>query len=146
MSPASPECRAHRLIADVTLVAGGEVLLVRYRDVRRYDGQHGWFLPDDALQALEHPDEGARRILRDQVGIDVPVTLDHIESFGNGVWHLVFHYRAEAAEQVPVRAGENVADARWFDRASLPASNEMAHEGWGLDVLDRILAAPRKGS
>lgn len=39
----------HKLIADVAVLAGERVLLVKYRDVSAYDGQGGWFLPDDAL-------------------------------------------------------------------------------------------------
>lgn len=135
------DCRVHKLIADVTVRSGERILLVRYRDVSRYDGQRGWFLPDDALDRLEHPDDGARRILREQVGLEVPVALDHIESFGNGAWHLVFHYRADAAPTAAVRAGVNVRDARWFDLEDLPSPNEMAHDGWGLDVAARVIAA-----
>jgi hypothetical protein len=34
--------RVHRPVADVAV--DGRVLLVRYRDTARYDGQRGWFL------------------------------------------------------------------------------------------------------
>ena len=122
--------------------AGERLLLVRYRDVARYDGQRGWFLPDDALERLEHPDDGARRILREQTGLELPVELDHIESFGNGAWHLIFHYRAEASANEVIRSGENVLAAEWFALGALPEASEMAHEGWGLEVAQRVLATP----
>jgi len=40
-------CDQHSLIADVALLAEGEVLLVRYKDVNKYDHQKGWFLPTE---------------------------------------------------------------------------------------------------
>jgi ADP-ribose pyrophosphatase YjhB (NUDIX family) len=136
------ECRVHKLVADVAVLFGGRVLMVRYRDTARYDGQKGWFLPDDYLGFGEHPDEAAQRILQEQAGITLPsVRLAHIESFGNGAWHLVFHYAAELAEQPSITEGENVAAAEWFDLNDLPAPSDVAHEGWALDVLHQVLAS-----
>jgi ADP-ribose pyrophosphatase YjhB (NUDIX family) len=133
------ECHAHRLVADVAPLSGRRVLLVRYRDVSRYDGQRGWFLPDDLLNHGEHPDDAARRILAEQVGIDSAVRLAHIESFGNGRWHLVFHYVADVASGVRVMPGKNVADADWFELERLPDAAEIAHDGWARDVLEKIV-------
>lgn len=82
---AEKSCGVHKLVADVALLAEGHVLMVRYRDTSRYDGQPGWFLPDDYLIYLEHPDDAAKRIAQDQAGFALDqVLLDHIESFGNG--------------------------------------------------------------
>jgi hypothetical protein len=129
----------HRLVADVALFARGQVLMVRYRDVSKYDNQRGWFLPDDYLQHLEHPD-AAKRILEGQLGITPStIRLDHIESFGNGWWHLVFHYRAEMDEIPSLRPTENVADAQWFALDALPEESEVAHHGWGLDVVHKLV-------
>jgi ADP-ribose pyrophosphatase YjhB (NUDIX family) len=135
-----------KLVADVAVVAGDHVLLVRYRDTARYDGEAGWFLPDDYLARLEHPDETARRILREQAGIDAPdeLRLAEIETFNGDAWHMVFHYLAPIAEPVPA-GGANVADARWFPLGDLPDPGETAHHGWALDVLGRILAVPASG-
>jgi len=135
-------CRIHKLVADICLLAEGKVLLVRYRDVRKYDGETGWFLPDDYLQHLEHPDEAVRRILQDQAGVTPPpVALSHIESFeGNGFWHLIFHYKAELAraEEVPLQG--NIMAAQWFPLSALPAPEEVAHGGWGLETIQKILS------
>lgn len=130
---------AVKLVADVAVVADGRVLLVRYEDVSRYDGQRGWFLPDDFLAEGEHPDAAARRILREQAGLQLEPTLAEIESLANGMWHLIFHYRAAAAatDAVP---GVNIVAAEWFLLDALPPDAEQAHEGWASDVLSRLFA------
>lgn len=135
------ECRVHKLVADVAALSEGSVLLVKYRDTSRYDGQKGWFLPDDFLDHEEHPDDAGRRILRDQVGLaDVLTDLHHVESFGNGVWHLIFHYAAQLSGRPELRPAENVAAAAWFAVDALPDAAEVAHHGWANDVVARIAA------
>jgi ADP-ribose pyrophosphatase YjhB (NUDIX family) len=131
----------HSLIADVALVARGRVLLVRYKDVNKYDHQPGWFLPDDSLRHLEHPDKAAKRILGEQLGIaGVEPKLHHVESFkGNdGSWHLPFHYLAELADAPKVQPSEDVAEAEWFSLNELPPKAEVAHHGWALTILARM--------
>jgi ADP-ribose pyrophosphatase YjhB (NUDIX family) len=131
-----------KLVADVAIVAEGEVLLVRYANTSKYDGQTGWFLPDDFLARGEHPDDAARRIVRDQTGLDVPeLRLGEIESFENGGWHLVFHYVGGLAEPSPVAVVGNVAAAQWFELDALPPPSEVGHGGWCLEVIGRVLAA-----
>jgi ADP-ribose pyrophosphatase YjhB (NUDIX family) len=131
----------HRLVADVALLAAGKVALVKYGDPSLYDGQRGWFLPDDLLAEMEHPEDAARRILRDQVGLaDAAPRLSHVESFGNGWWHLVFHFVAETTRAVELQPGANVAAAEWFDLDALPPADEQAHDGWAGEVLVRIRA------
>jgi ADP-ribose pyrophosphatase YjhB (NUDIX family) len=130
-----------KLVADVAVVAADEVLLVRYRNTAKYDGEAGWFLPDDYLVRLEHPDDAARRILREQAGIEsAEVRLAEIESFNGEAWHLAFHYVAGLEEPVQIQAEGNIADAQWFPIDSLPDSAEIAHHGWARDVLGRVLA------
>lgn len=137
---AEAECRVHKLVADVAVLAGGKVLMVKYRDTSRYDHQSGWFLPDDFLLHLEHPDDAARRILQEQIGIPVSaVWLHHIESFGNGAWHLVFHYKYQASVAPAAVAGPNVIKAEWFSLDRLPDPADVAHHGWALDVLAKLL-------
>jgi ADP-ribose pyrophosphatase YjhB (NUDIX family) len=123
-------------VADVAILAEGRVLLVRYQDTMPYDGQSGWFLPDDLIAHLEHPSEAARRIAREQAGLDLDATdLGLVESFGNGRWHLVFHHVARL-EAVPVAsAGSNVKDLAWFDLEELPSDDHLAHHGWAREVL-----------
>lgn len=137
------ECRVHRLVADVTAVVDGRVLLVRYRDTTRYDGQPGWFLPDDLLAHLEHPTDAARRILAEQVGLtSADPVLRRIESFGDGAWHMVFHHVARVDHPVPLEPGENTLAAEWFPLDSLPPASEVAHHGWALEVLQTLAIEP----
>src|SRR5439155_806510 len=103
--------------------------------VGRYDGQRGWFLPDDFLVHEEHPQDAAKRIAREQTGVELEdARLSHIESFGNGAWHLIFHYRADLPTPT-VKPGPNIAATEWFERRKLPTRSEFAHEGWAIDVL-----------
>ena len=144
MAPAG--CRVHKLIADVAILAEHGVVLARYRDVRRYDGQHGWFLPDDELAHGEHPTDAARRIAIDQLGIELDeVRLAFVESFGGDgdAWHITFHHVATPATRPTIVPGENVAGAEWFPLTALPRAGEVAHEGWALDVLATVQAEAR---
>src|SRR5439155_603670 len=61
------DCTVHKLVADVAVLADRQVLLVRYQDTRNYDGQRGWFLPDDYLMFVEHPDGAA--VQRDRASL-----------------------------------------------------------------------------
>jgi len=147
-------CTLHTLIADVCLIHDGKVLLVKYTDTNKYDHQSGWFLPDDALHHLEHPQDAARRILKEQLGLSVhDLKLNHIESFkGNdGSWHLAFHYRVVLTAKPGLEPSSDISEAEWFsvpdgtavpDGAAvdaLPPKNEFAHHGWGHTVIKAVL-------
>ncbi|HET7466159.1 MAG TPA: NUDIX domain-containing protein [Candidatus Dormibacteraeota bacterium] len=145
---AQPEPKSQgriKLVADVTLRRGEAVLLVKYRDVRRYDGQTGWFLPDDYLRRSEHPLDAGLRILREQAGVDVAeLDFGFVESFEGGAdWHIVFHLTGQADDGTQLTPGDNTEAARWFDASALPARDEVAHDGWALDILS-VLTRPRE--
>jgi ADP-ribose pyrophosphatase YjhB (NUDIX family) len=142
------ECRAHSLIADVALMADRSVLLVRYKDAEQYDGETGWFLPDDEMRRLEHPGRAALRIMKEQLGLELKnLKLGAIESFqGNsGTWHLSFHYVAELPSIPEVTASSLIEAAQWFPLAALPLRSDVAHHGWALTVLEKILRESRFG-
>jgi ADP-ribose pyrophosphatase YjhB (NUDIX family) len=133
-----------RLVADVALYRDESVLLVKYKDVKKYDGQTGWFLPDDYLRRLEHPEDAGLRILREQVGVDLAkLDLGFVESFdSNGAWHLVFHLVGQLGAGGEAKALGNTASVQWFRRTALPPRSEVAHEGWAIDILE-TLTRPR---
>lgn len=136
------ECRVHKLLADVVVLADDAVLLVTYRGMP--DHQRGWFLPDDLLLHLEHPDDAAARVLKEQLGIEEgKPELAFIESFKghDGSWHLVFHYRLRLSHRPDIMPSEDVEAARWFGLSDLPPRSEVAHHGWALDVLEECLAS-----
>lgn len=139
----SKACKLHKLVADVLVVAEGQVLLVRYKDVSKYDGQEGWFLPDDYLAYSEHPLDSARRILREQVSLDSSdITLNYIESFGGddgGAWHLIFHHKTILDKIPNVTPLTNIRAAEWFPVDNLPDRSSVAHHGWAIDVIGEIL-------
>jgi ADP-ribose pyrophosphatase YjhB (NUDIX family) len=132
-----------KLVVDVTLLAGDEVLLVKYEDPSKYDGERGWFLPDDYLVHGEHPAVAAARTIRDQAGIEPPpeLLLFDIESFANGAWHLIFHYYGQLPARVDPRPGSNVAAAEWFTRDAPPPREDIAHHGWALETIAKIPGA-----
>jgi ADP-ribose pyrophosphatase YjhB (NUDIX family) len=130
-----------KLVADVALAAADRVVLVRYEDTSKYDDESGWFLPDDYLAHGEHPDDAGRRIVREQLSLDADVRLAEIESFADGAWHLIFHYVGALGEARPLARGDNVAAAEWFPLDALPRAEDVAHHGWALEVLGRVLPA-----
>ena len=94
-------------------------------------------MPNDGLRHLEHPEQAARRVLRDHVGIeDATLKLAEIESFvgNNETWHLIFDYLA-FPRTMKLTVGPMVAEAKWFDIENLPSAEEFAHHGWGKSVL-----------
>ncbi|MFQ5933909.1 MAG: NUDIX hydrolase, partial [Dehalococcoidia bacterium] len=128
-------CGVHKLVADAAVFADGKVLLVKYTDINKYDHQRGWFLPDDLMNNLEHPERAAKRILKEQVGLSLSeINLSHIESFkGNdGTWHLTFHYRVDLDETPDLAPSSDVAKAEWFSLDNLPDQSDVAHHGWAL--------------
>ena len=131
-----------QLISDVALLnsEARKVLLVRYRR-RGYDT--GWYLPDVLLNLLEHPDEGAKRVLWEQLGsAPSQISLSHVESFeAEGFWHLAFHYKAESDDKVGDHASTDIAELRWFPVDELPDFSDVGFNGWALKTLGRILKA-----
>jgi ADP-ribose pyrophosphatase YjhB (NUDIX family) len=135
-------CSIHKLIADVCLQAEGRVLLVRYNNVEKYDWQKGWFLPDDHLNLAEHPLEAAKRILKEQVGLEpTSLELGQIESFGGaegGFWHLVFHYKVDLGVKPNLVPSANIKSIEWFLLDQLPKRETVAHDGWAIDVIGEV--------
>ena len=120
-----------QLIADLVVVRpADEVLLVRYDT-----GNERWWLPGSGLQAEEHPDEAARRVLAELPGVSVrSITMTGVESFrGQRGWHMVFHYRVDADGQPEARV-----PARWFAVSDLPRTE---HGKWERKVVHRVLRA-----
>ena len=129
------ECNTHTLVAHVAALHHSSALLVKYRISP--DSQQGWFLPNDDLHHLEHPEQAARRILKEQTGIDeATLKLAEIESFmgNNQTWHLIFDYLA-FTRTMNTSPGNAVAELKWFEIDKLPPPEDFAHHGWGRTLL-----------
>ena len=110
--PLPTQGEKHTLVAHVAALHHSSALLVRYKIGP--DNQQGWFLPNDDLHHLEHPEQGAMRILKEQAGIDdATLKLAEVESFAgdNQTWHLIFDYLA-FTRTMKVSPGNAVAELR----------------------------------
>src|SRR5207249_4274109 len=120
------DCTAHSLICDVAVLAEGSVLMLRYADPAKYDGESGWFLPDDVLREFEHPTRAAVRILKEQLALEVEdePRLGLIESFqGNDEsWHLSFHHVVELPGSPHLRPAKGIAAAQALLIGSMSAA------------------------
>ena len=129
-------CEMHVLVADVVVQDDRAVLLVRPRTPS--DGAEGWRLPTDMLRFGEAPETGARRIVRDRLGLEPEwVVLAEVESsVDGGVWSLVFHFQCDA-DRRPA-PGPGIAEARFFQIEHLPPT---AHGTRERDVIYRVITA-----
>lgn len=133
-----------KLIADVTVFSGNKILLVKYKDSNRYDHQKGWFIPDDMIKDFEHPEDAAKRILSEQLNLNITdLSMNHIESFkGNdSSRHLVFHFKTEIKDSMKINPSGELDECKWFESDNLPDKNEVAHHGWALYIINEIKSA-----
>jgi ADP-ribose pyrophosphatase YjhB (NUDIX family) len=134
------DCKDHSLIVHVAVLHHSSALLLKYRDSSLRDNQTGWFLPNDSLKHTEHPEVGARRVLKEHAGIDnASLKLVQIESFvgDNGSWHLIFDYIA-IPNSNHIMKGKEISSAEWFRLDQLPEAKEFAHDGWGRSILVKL--------
>ncbi|MCX6022561.1 MAG: NUDIX hydrolase [Chloroflexi bacterium] len=112
----------------LVLADDGRVLLVR-RGIEPFKGF--WDIPGGFLEEAEHPEDGARRELREETGLDVRLTRligVYMDVYGGErVPTLNFFYEAQAI------GGEAAADddavaIGWFARNALPPLDEVAFD------------------
>ena len=131
------DCNQHTLVSHIAVLHHSSALLVKYRPAP--DGQSGWFLPNDGIRHLEHPESAAKRILKEQVGIDdSTLKLVEVESFSGDdeTWHLIFDYLS-FPRTMKISTGPMVSEAKWFEIDQLPQAQDFAHHGWGRAVLSK---------
>ncbi len=127
--------------AGAVVERGGKVLLVR-RSVAPYRGR--WDIPGGFLEEEEHPEEAAKREVREETGLAVRlgsllgVWMDRYE--GRSV--LNFYYRA-APSRGRLRPGDDAADLDWFGPDELP--RRIAYPGHAPAVLAARRAAVLRG-
>ncbi len=125
-------CELHALVADAVVQEDSGVLLVQLATAT-----DGWQLPGGALHHGEHPENCIRRLLKTQVGLEPDwLVLAEVESVPGQPWRLIFHYRCDA--NAPLRRGEGVREARFFQLEHMPAT---ANGPWERDVIYRVIIA-----
>ena len=111
----SPEKRGVKCV----LTRGGEVLLVRHT----YGHERRWELPGGGVKRGEEPAAAARREAREELGVDIGDwrflgdLFERIDGKRDRLWC----FESELAAGEVERDGVEIAEARWFDRAELPA-------------------------
>lgn len=113
--------------AGALVIQDGNVLLVK-RKVEPFKGW--WDIPGGFLEAGEHPEDGAKREVREETGLDVRLTRLHgiyMDTYGDSNSHtLNIYYLAEPISGVP-RAGSDAVDYQWFALSELPEQIAFRH-------------------
>lgn len=102
------------------IVRGRRVLLTR----RAHPPRAGtWDLPGGFLEALETPEAGLRRELREELGITIQAAtfvgfvMDRYGRDELPLLNIVFRVRARPG---PIRVADDVSEARWFALDAVP--------------------------
>jgi hypothetical protein len=138
-----------KVIVNLALFSEGRTCFVKYADMP--DHQKGWFVPHMQIQLGDDPLVACDKILREQLGIrlNVQPLVKDIQSFtGNdGSWHFSFDYRADLPEAfltnvtAATATSVKVQELKWFPLGELPAPAEVAHHGWGIDIVNKLSTA-----
>lgn len=107
--------------AAVVTNSSGQVLLLDHR-IRP---SSGWGLPGGFIEHGEQPEEGVRREIREETGLELrEVKLLRIRAAGT---HIEILFRADSDGTPEIRSRE-IKDFRWFARASLPVEMNSEHK------------------
>jgi 8-oxo-dGTP pyrophosphatase MutT (NUDIX family) len=112
--------RPHKQGVKCLLTERDRVLLVRHTY-----GERWWDMPGGHIERGEPPAATAQRELHEELGLEVePEALEPVTVLDGSLYHRrddLHVFRVElSSPQLAVAAGE-IAAARWFERAALPA-------------------------
>lgn len=138
----------YALGAVVYVERGDEILLLKRAEGSALAGQ--WFLPGGAIERDELPEEGARRELREEAGIEIEGDLELIGAYPihvYGVDLLQLSFRGRVAADVEVTISHEHDGAQWVRPADMQALlsdtfiTELAAGNERVEFLLRQVAA-----
>lgn len=96
---------------------GNKLLLVKRLRPEFTAGK--WTFPSSLINIGEHPEEGVKRIVREQVGAEAKnVKLLDVQSYGDKHWDLCFVY--EATIDSIGKLSQDIEKAEYFEKGKLP--------------------------
>ena len=122
-------------VGAVVLDETNRVLLVKHVDSKKGGFWFGkWICPGGKLQHGETLEEGTKREVREETGLEIeltgkPVVFDRIvKKAGKTELHVVYIDHTAHVIRGQLKAGSDVAIARWFSQEALRSQWDELHE------------------
>lgn len=115
-------------VAAVITNPAGEILLLDHR-IRPTSG---WGFPGGFIEHGEQPEQGLRREIREEVGLEITdVSLIRVRTLGK---HIEMLFGAVSDGTAAIKSRE-IKDFGWFAAASLPEQMSAGQRAYALKVL-----------
>lgn len=125
-----------RLTQPKFTVSAAAVIVNKEREVLLLDHVlrpfSGWGLPGGFLQQGEQPEEGIRREIREEIGIELDeLAIYRIRTIGSHI-EMIFSARASGEPEVKSR---EINGLGWFSSASMPVKLSITQR----NIIDKVL-------
>lgn len=143
LAAAGPTPKQYVLSAVVYVERGDDILLLKRAAGSALAGQ--WFLPGGMVEAGELPEEGARRELREEAGIEIDGDLEIVGLYplqAYGYDTLQVSYRGRVADDVEAVVSHEHDGARWAkasDMRSLLSDDVIEQIAGGREPVRSLL-------
>lgn len=112
---------------------------------RAVDPQKGyWDLPGGFLEENEHPKEGLKREMKEELGVEIiigdlfDIVMDWYEFQGERISTLNLYYFA-TMKNTDMRPDDDISEAKWFSLAHPPKNLSYKNNGIIISKLKRYL-------